>query len=152
MAGVLSAIPIISYHLFAYFQYHISYFDKFMNVPTSATISGYQSKSFVLLIKILGWLFSFGWLAFFYGVYEEWKIKDVKRIKILLAIFPATLTFLIWPAITQRLAVIFMFWLSLTAGFGLSRIKWYLLYPFLTAYVLFYYNIKILIDRINLPF
>ena len=153
LAVVLSVIPIVSYHLFVYFQYHVSYFDKFINVPTSANSApGYQSKSSILLIKILGWLFSFGWLAFLYGAYEECIIKDKKRLKILLAIFPATLTFLIWPAITQRLAVILMFWLALIAGFGISRVRWYILYPFLAAYILFNINIKILIDKINLPF
>ncbi|MFA5889108.1 MAG: glycosyltransferase family 39 protein [Candidatus Paceibacterota bacterium] len=152
-AVVLSAIPIFSYHIFAFFQYHVSYFDKFINVVTNSPSNpDYQSKSLVLLIKILGWLFSFGWFAFLFGAWEEWKIKDKRRLKILLACFPATLTFLIWPAITQRLAVILMFWLSLITGFGLSRVRWYILYPFLGLYIAFNYNIKILIDKINLPF
>ena len=153
LAVVLSSVPIISYHIFAYFHYHVSYFDKFINVTvTSPSNPSYQSKSLVLLIKILGWLFSFGWLAFLFGVWKEFKIKDERRLKILIACFPATLTFLIWPAITQRLAVILMLWLALTAGYGLSRVKWYLLYPFLGLYIWFNYNIKFLIDKINLPF
>src|SRR3989344_673546 len=152
-AVVLSIIPIFSYHIFAYFQYHVSYFDKFINVTTNSPSNpDYQSKSFVLLVKILGWLFSFGWFAFLFGAREELKIKDKKRLMILLACLPATLTFLIWPAITQRLAVILMFWLSLVAGFGLSRVRWYILYPFLGLYIWFNYNIKFLIDKINLPF
>jgi len=150
---ILSTIPIFSYHIFAYLHYHVSYFDKFINVKVaSPSDPEYQSKSFILLVKILGWLFSFGWLAFLFGVKKELEIKDKKRLKILLACFPATLTFLIWPAITQRLAVILMFWLSLIAGLGLSKIKWYLLYPFFGLYIWFNYNIKILIDKINLPF
>ncbi len=152
IAGSLFIIPLFSYHIFAYFEYHISYLAKFLFVKTASSVSGYQASGFVLLIKILGWLFSFGWLAFLFGVKEELKIKDSKRLKILLAILPSTLAFLIWPAITQRLAVVFMFWLSLIAGFGLSRIKWYLLYPFLGIYIWFNYNIKFLIDKINLPF
>lgn len=152
-AVVLSAIPIVSYHIFAYLQYHVSYFNKFINVKVSSPSDPkYQSKSLVLLIKILGWLFSFGWIAFIFGAYKEWKIKDKRRLKILIACFPATLTFLIWPAITQRLTVILMFWLALTAGFGLSKVRWYVLYPFLAIYIWFNYNIKILIDKINLPF
>jgi hypothetical protein len=109
-------------------------------------------KTLILLIKILGWLFSFGWLAFCFGLWQEWKIKDKRRLKILVALLPMTLTFYIWPAITQRLAVMFMMWLSLVAGFGLSKVKWYMLYPFLGLYIWFNYNIKFLIDKINLPF
>ncbi len=150
---MISSVPIISYHLFIYFQYHVSYFDKFTNVTvTSASNPDYQSKSLVLFVKILGWLFSFGWLAFLFGAWEEYKIRDERRLKILIACFPGTLTFLMWPAITQRLAVILMLWLSLIAGFGLSRVKWYILYPFLGMYICFNYNIKFLLDKINLPF
>ncbi len=87
-----------------------------------------------------------------YGVWHEWKIKDWRRIKILLALLPVTLTFYFWPAITQRLAVMFMMWLAMIAGFGLSRLKWYWLYLFLAVYILFNFNINILIKIINLPF
>ena len=152
-AVILSVIPIFSYHIFSFFHYHVSYFDKFINVTTNSPSNpDYQSKSVVLLVKILGWLFSFGWFAFLFGVKEELKIKDKKRLMILLACLPATLTFLIWPAITQRLAVILMMWLALVAGFGLSRVKWYMLYPFLGLYIWFNYNIKVFMDKINLPF
>lgn len=152
IAIVLVLAPLLSFHAFIYLKYHYLYFDKFLNVEAASSIPGFEPKSFGLLVKILGWLFSFGWLAFLFGAREELKIKDPKRLKILLAILPVTLTFYIWPAITQRLAVIFMFWLALIAGFGLSKIKWYLLYPFLGAYIWFNYNIKFLIDKINLPF
>lgn len=152
VAIVLVLMPLLSFHIFIYFKYHYLYFDKFLNVGIASSVPGFEPKSFSLLVKILGWLFSFGWLAFLFGVKEEFKMRDSKRLKILLAILPVTLTFYIWPAITQRLAVIFMFWLALIAGFGLSRVKWYLLYPFLGIYIWFNYNIKFLIDKINLPF
>ena len=152
LAGIIFLIPVLSFHVFAYFKYHITYLDKFKYVQTISSVPGYQSKSLVLLIKILGWLFSVGWLAFLLGFWQELKVKDKHRLKILLACLPATLTFLIWPAITERLAVILMLWLSLIAGFGLSKLKWYMIYPYFGLYIWFNYNIKFLIDKVNLPF
>lgn len=152
VAGFLFLLPLLAYHLFVYLNYHYSYFDWFSYVKNVASQPGYQTKSFILFVKILGWLFSFGWLAFVFGVKEEYKTMDKNRIKILLAILPSTLFFIIWPAITQRLAVIFMIWLALIAGFGLSKMRWYWSYPLLVIYILFNYNIKFLIDAINLPF
>lgn len=150
VATVLVLAPLLSFHIFIYLKYHFMYFDRYSVVGVQAINE--TPKTFVLLIKILGWLFSFGWLAFCFGAWEEYKTRDRRRIKILLALLPVTLTFYIWPSIDQRLAVMFMMWLALIAGFGLSRVKWYLLYPFLGVYIWFNYNILFLIDKINLPF
>jgi len=152
LAAALFVMPLLAYHAYFYLQYHILYFDRFLNVETASSVAGFEPKSLILLVKILGWLFSFGWLAFCLGLRKEILATDKNRIKILLATLPITLLFVIWPAITQRLAVVFMMWLSLIAGFGLSGIKWYLLYPFLGIYIWFNYNIRYLIDKINLPF
>jgi hypothetical protein len=151
-AGLLFLIPLLSYHGFIYFKYHYSYFDWYKFVGTRILAPGYQARGLVLLIKILGWLFSFGWLAWLWGAWEEYKTMDKNRIKILLAILPVTIFFLVWPAYTQRIGVLFMIWLALIAGFGLSRMKWYFLYPLLIIYILFNYNILSLINIINLPF
>lgn len=150
VATVMVLIPLISFHLFIYLKYHYLYTDRYLFVGQSS-LRG-EPKTLVLLFKIIGWLFSFGWLAFLWGLWEEYKLRYIKRLKILLAIFPATLTFYLWPAITQRLGVMFMMWLALVAGFGLSKVKWYVLYPFLVLYILFNFNIEILIAKINLPF
>jgi len=152
LAGFLFLIPLLSYHVFVYLKYHFIYFDWYKAVGTASVVSGYQAKGFVLLIKILGWLFTFGWLAFILGLEEEFKAMDKTRIKILLAILPITLFFLVWPAITQRLGVMFLMWLSLITGFGLSRKKWYLSFGLLIIYILINYNIGSLIKIINLPF
>lgn len=148
----LVLFPLLSFHIFIYLKYNYLYFDRFLSVGMISSAPGFESGGLILLIKILGWLFSFGWIAFGLGSLEEFKVGDKKRSKILLAILPVTLTFYIWPAITQRLAVMFMMWLSLIAGFGLSRSKWYLAYPFLGVYIWFNYNVLFLIDKINLPF
>lgn len=149
-AGTIVLAPILSFHIFIYLKYGFLYLHRYVAVDKS-TINE-EPKTFILLVKILGWLFSFGYLAFLYGAWQEWKIRDSRRIKILLAMLPVTLTFYIWPSITQRLAVMLMMWLSLTAGFGLSKVKWYVFYPFLGIYLWFNFNIKFLIDKINLPF
>ncbi|MFH0804146.1 MAG: hypothetical protein V1896_00915 [Candidatus Zambryskibacteria bacterium] len=150
IAVSLVLAPILSFHIFIYLKYHYLYFDRYVAVGRYVSLE--TPKNFILLVKILGWLFSFGWLAFCYGAWKELKTKDKRRIKILLAILPVTLTFYFWPSITQRLAVMFMMWLALIAGFGLSKIKWYWLYLFLVIYIVFNYNIESLIKIINLPF
>jgi hypothetical protein len=152
LAGILFLIPLFSYHIFVYMKYHFTYFDWYKLVGTASATPGYEARGLILFIKILGWLFSFGWLAFVLGIEEEWKAMDKTRIKILLAILPVTLFFLVWPAITQRLGVMFMMWLSLIAGFGLYKKKWYLSFVLVVIYVLINYNIGSLIKIINLPF
>lgn len=150
IAAVIVIIPLLSFHVLIYLKYHYLYTDRYLFVNQSAVHEA--PKNLSLLIKIIGWLFSFGWIAFCYGVWMEYKNKDLKRIKILLAILPVTLTFYFWPAITQRLGVMFMMWLALLAGYGLSQVRWYALYPFLVLYIWFNYNIESLIAKINLPF
>lgn len=152
LAAVLFSPLLIFYHVFVYLKYNYSYFDWYSQVKTVVSVPGYESKSVILLLKILGWLFSFGWIAFLFGLKEECKVVDKNRIKILVALLPSTLFFLIWPGITGRLAVMFMMWLALIAGFGLSKLKWYALYPFIGAYVWFNCNILWLLEKINLPF
>src|SRR3989344_3514142 len=152
IAGVLVLAPLLSFHAFIYLKYHYLYFERFVKVAVDSVVPGFEQKGLKLLIKVLGWLFSFGWLAFCFGLKKEFEARDKNRIKILAAILPATLTFYIWPAIDQRLAVLFMMWLLLIAGFGLSKVKWYWPYAFLVGYILFNFNIKYLLDIINLPF
>ena len=150
-SGLLVLLPLLFYHAFFYLEYHLTYFDRISHAAFLG-IFGEETRSLILLIKILGWLFTFGWLAFCLGLKEERTAMDKHRIKILLATFPITLLFLIWPVYTQRIAVVLMMWLSLIAGFGLSRLRWYWLCPFLGIYIWVNYNIKSLLDIINLPF
>jgi len=152
LAGFLFLIPFLSYHLFVYFHYHYSYFDWYLFIKASSYNVGYQTKGAVSLIKILGWVFSLAWLTWLLGIKEELKEKNKNRLKILLAILPASLFFFLWPVIAQRLAFILVPWLCLIAGFGLSKIKPYWAGAFIIFYILFNYNIKFLIDIINLPF
>ncbi|MFH1582996.1 MAG: hypothetical protein ABIB72_01610 [Candidatus Falkowbacteria bacterium] len=152
LAGFLFLIPFLSYHLFVYFKYHYSYFDWYLAIKALSFEAGRQARGFVLLVKILGWVFSLGWLVWLLGLREELKERDKNRLKILIAILPAALAFVIWPETAQRLAFILVPWLCLSAGFGLSKIKPYWAGAFVVIYGLFNYNIKYLLEIINLPF
>jgi len=124
-AGLFIIIPGL-YYLFFYLKFNYSYFNWYFQIANlyianpDAPASNYN---IVLLIKVLGWLFLAGWPIFLWGVYQQWKDYDKKRIICLAALLPASLTFLAWPALTQRIAFIFVPWLVLIASFGLSKIK-----------------------------
>ena len=114
------------YHLFIYLQYGFSYLDWYgfsysgvINNPSAPGIDW----SILLLAKVLGWLFLVGWPIFAWGLYQEYKNFDKQRAKILLAILPASLSFLAWPGLTQRIAFILVPWLAMISGYGLSKIK-----------------------------
>lgn len=152
-AGLLFIIAPIIYHAFFYLRFDYSYFDWYLfNIGKYASVDNFSSALF-LAIKVLGWLFSFGWLIFAYGLYQEKKHFDKDRAGILFCLLPASLMFFLWPALDQRIAFIFVPWLSLIAGFGLSKIKnKYFAGFILLAYILINYNIKHLLKIINLPF
>ena len=125
-AAILFLIIPVFYHLFIYLKLGFSYIDWYehafqgaINNPEAIGIDW----SIILLIKVLGWLFLIGWPIFVWGLYQEYKNFDKTRTKILLALLPASLAFLAWPVLTQRIAFIFVPWLALIAGFGLGKIK-----------------------------
>jgi len=152
-AGLFLLIPFL-YHLFIYFRFHFSYFDWYkyafgvvINNPERPGIDW----SFILLVKVLGWLFLAGWPVFDWGIYQEYKNFNKTRAKILLAILPASLAFLAWPGLTQRIAFIFVPWLVMVSGFGLSKIKnRYLIGAIIVIYLLASYYTRPLMVMINL--
>lgn len=152
VAGALFLVPFLAYHTFVYLQYHYSYFDWYSSVKTLSFEAGRQARGLAVFVKILGWLFSFGWLIWLIGLKKEWQERNWRRWKILAAILPASLFFVIWPEIAQRLAFILVPWLALSAGLGLSRMNSYRAAALTGLYVLANYNIKFLINIINLPF
>lgn len=142
-AAVLFSILPLFYYLFIYFKFHFSYLDRY-SYAVSETVGSVTSPaihwSLILLIKVLGWLFLAGWPIFLFGLYQEYKNFNQQRFKILLAIFPAAISFLAWPGLTQRIAFVFVPFLAMISGFGLSKIKRrYLLIAILAAYALINY-------------
>ncbi|MFH1255409.1 MAG: glycosyltransferase [bacterium] len=155
-AGLLFAAAPIIYHVFFYWRFHYSYFDWYLfNMGKYVYSGNFSSLSYRLFlsIKVLGWLFSLGWPVLVCGLYQEKKHFDKDRAKILLCLLPASFMFFLWPALDQRIAFIFVLWLALIAGFGLSKIrnKYFVVFVLL-AYILINYNIKYLLEIINLPF
>ena len=138
------------YNLAFYLKFNYSYFDwYFFSLNTFA-----PAYNITLLIKVLGWVYLAGWPIFVFGLWQEKKFFDKNRSKILVALLPASLAFLAWPALTERIAFIFVPWLALISGFGLSKIKkTYLAVAILIVYILINYSITpFLIEAINLPF
>jgi 4-amino-4-deoxy-L-arabinose transferase-like glycosyltransferase len=154
-AGAVFLAIVGSYHLWYYCQYHYSYLDWYIfNFNRyAAPAAAERTYNPVILIKVVGWLFSVGWFVWLFGCRQEWKSNNKARRRILLAMMPASISFLFWPGFAQRVAFILVPWLALTAGFGLSKLKsQYLAAILLIIYILANYNIDWLMKTINLPF
>lgn len=157
VAGLIFFATAGLYHFWFYLHYHYSYIDwyafAYRYYVQYAPIPSQINYSFAIMVKVLGWLYLAGWPIFLLGLWQEKKNFDKYRAKILGALLPASLMFFIWPAFTQRLAFIFVPWLALISGFGLSKIKNnYIIAAVLLIYILINYNIHKLITIINLPF
>jgi len=114
------------YHYFFYTLFHYSYFNWYqfnINYYLSDSVIRESSYSLILLGKVLGWLFLGGWPIFVFGLWKILKEKWNKEGVIFLALLPASLSFLAWPVMTQRIAFVLIPWLALVSGFGLSKIK-----------------------------
>ena len=150
IAGLLfSVIPII-FNILFFLKFNYSYLDwYFYNVEAFTPM-----YNFTIFAKVLGWVFLAGWPIFIFGLLQEKKFFNKDRAKILLALLPASLAFLAWPALTQRIAFILVPWLALISGFGLTKIKSkYILITILILYIIINHGIEpYLIKLINLPF
>jgi len=153
-SGLFLLIP-AAYCLWFYFRYHFSYFDVYYFTLKTYGLSSAPRRIYTLpiLIKVMGWLFFAGWPVWLYGFWQQIKSRDAVRQKILLAMLPASVAFLLWPGFDQRVDFVIVPWLALIAGFGLSKIKSRCLSAvLLIAYLLSNYNIDWLMRNINLPF
>lgn len=155
-SGLIFLIIPVLYHLWFYFHYHYSYFDwYYLNyyqyyAPLDPVQNTYNLR---MLVKVLGWVYLVGWPIFLAGLWFEKKFFIKERLKILTALLPASLVFLLWPGFDQRVAFILVPWLALISGFGLSQIKnKYIVTAILLFYILVNYNIQHLLKIINLPF
>lgn len=146
---------VVAYHLFFYFYFGYSYFDWYgfnLNYYLADPASRKNSYDFVLLIKVLGWLYLAGWPVFTFGLFKILKEKLNKEGAVFLALLPASLSFLIWPVMTQRIAFVLVPWLALVSGFGLSKIKSdFILIPAILFYAFFSYYTGYLMEAINVP-
>lgn len=152
LAGFLLFIVLpLAYYIFFYFKFKFSYLWVYgftyyqYNIVT-------PNHSLLLLIKVLGWLFSLGWFLFLYGVWQEYRDFNKIRFKILISLLPLSLAFLAWPGFVQRVSFILVPFLAILAGRGLVKMNKYLAGLLVAAYVIFNYNVGGLIEIINLPF
>ncbi len=151
-AGLFLVLP-VAYHVYFYLQYHYSYFNWYFSVQNDYGYTfGSSAYTFSNFIKVMGWLYLAGWPIFLWGLWQEKKHFDKERAKPLGAMLPASLSFFAWPAFVQRVAVVFLPWLSMIAGFGLAKFKNYLVVIIMIFYIIINYNIEFLLKAINLPF
>ena len=155
--AILTFLSVLAaYHLFFYFYFGYSYLDWYgfnLNYYLANPASRKNSYDFILLVKVLGWLFLAGWPIFAFGLIKIIKEKWNKEGIVFLALLPASLFFLAWPVMTQRIAFVLVPWLALVSGFGLAKIKsdftliffvfFYALSSYLTGYLMGIVNVPI---------
>src|SRR3989344_927469 len=95
-AGALFLIIPGLYHLFYYFKFGYTYLAFY---DSAARLDNYD---LILLIKVLGSLFTIGWFYFLFGLYQEYRNRDPRRTEILLGLLPASLAFFGWALFSQR--------------------------------------------------
>lgn len=139
------------FHLLFYFKFGYSYFNWYgVNLDSYNTAEMYNIIS---MIKVLGWVYLAGWPVFLFSL---WKIKRYFKLddyKVALVLLPASLAFFAWPLFMQRTAFVFVPWLAIYTGFGLSKMKnKYIIALILVIYILAGYNMELLLEVINLPF
>jgi len=152
-AIIIFGLAVGVYYLIFYLKFNYTYWSWYVfNLDYYAFNSSLaETYSLTLIIKVLGWLYSIGWL---WLIWRWWEIKNLdKKTKIILGgMLPASLMWLIWPALTQRIAFILVPWLAIVSGWILYRFKskW-MAGGVVLLYILINYNIQTLMEVINIP-
>lgn len=122
--GIFFLIPIISWQVFMYRRFQLTSLDWYL----------YQLRGFshgegtgLVVFKYFGQLFrTLGilWIFFFIGLYREFKEKNWQKLKIYLALLPASLSFFLWPiSAGGRSVFIFAPLGILLASYGCKKIS-----------------------------
>jgi 4-amino-4-deoxy-L-arabinose transferase-like glycosyltransferase len=151
IAGVVFSTVLLAYHVWFYVHFNHSYFSWYgYNYESyGATESPNHMYDFESLIRVLVLIFLPGWPLLMIGVMRFWKEYRAQGLnmthKILLALLPASLTFLAWPAFTHRVAFIFIPWLALCTAFGITKIKnFWVICILLMLYAIVNYNVDVI--------
>jgi 4-amino-4-deoxy-L-arabinose transferase-like glycosyltransferase len=159
IAVALFGGALLLYYIWFYTEFNYSYLDWYRyNIESYGGEDATSTNMYNVtdLIKVVVLIFFAGWPLFLIGAIRE--IRDVlrgnqTRLMILLALLPASLAFLLWPAFTHRVAVILIPWVALVAAFGVARIQSRWLIAFiLVLYVFVNYHTNYLMSQIDLPF
>ncbi len=93
--GIFFLIPVLALQFFTYRYFHLTSLDWYFNNRPGSDGEGLLLTSLRYLgqlFRVLGVL----WIFFFIGVFQEWRQKSWPRIKIYLALLPASFSFLLW--------------------------------------------------------
>lgn len=151
--GLLAALAV--YHYWFYLHFHYSYFDWYrynLKMYAAPGVEAAGRYGLVLMTKVLGWVYLVGWPLFAWGLWRLWQRGERQLYLVLVSLLPASLSFLLWPALTQRIVFVFVPWLILVSAFGVSRWPRWTLVLVVAFYALINYATPWLIPIINLPF
>lgn len=93
--GAVFLVPVMALQFFAYQQFHYTSLDWYLKHSSGAPEEGIMMtlfRYFGQLFRILGIL----WIFFLVGFWREFKERNWSRIKIFLALVPASLSFFFW--------------------------------------------------------
>jgi len=109
---------VILYNLYSYF-----YLDAFRlgGIHGDVVASGFYMVSHLRIIIEIGRVLLIGWLFVLLGGLKEFALRNIERIKILIAFMPASLSFLLWCYPHNRMIFIAAPLLILLASFGILR-------------------------------
>ena len=119
--GAFLFFPIINsivlYNLYSYF-----YLDAFnLGGVHRRGLGGLYMVSYTRIIIEIGRTFLIGWIIILLGFLKEFSIKNIKRIKILIAFVPPSLSVFLWCYPHNRMIYIAFPFLILLGSFGLLR-------------------------------
>lgn len=114
-------VPVLLNNLLFYYLHSYTLLDWYREISAANPRQGFYAYSFLRIIIEIGRAFFLGWLFIISGALRELKEKNIERIKILYALIPSSLSFLIWPYPHNRIAYIAVPLLFLLGSFGILR-------------------------------
>jgi hypothetical protein len=126
--AVVFWLPVVLWQVFVYFKYNYSYVDWYLLCARGSKV--FHQDYFKIIPKSLAATFLLGWIFVLIGL-AKIKKTAVGVKKVALALVLPSLSFMLWPAVSSRLAYIDGLLLSILASIGFM----YLLNNFRKAYV-----------------
>ena len=107
---------IVLQNLYSYF-----YLDAYVNNGLHSVGTGFYMISPTRILIEIGRVLLIGWLFVLLGVFKEFAIRNIERIKILIAFLPSSLCFFLWTYPHNRMIFIAAPLLVLLGSFGILR-------------------------------
>jgi len=129
--GTFFLIPVGILEILMFKYFHFTSLDWYLSGRASLNGEGI----FLIFLRYLGQLFrilGILWIPLLFGLWQEWREKNWERIRVYLALIPASFSFLLWStAGSARSVFIFAPLGILLASFGCRKIK-----PFFMALIM----------------